>query len=859
MSYQDDPELEARLRRVAADPQPDAPASLFRALDKVARGEGTRGADGLELARARPVGGGPSVRRGPSGLRQIGALTALAAALAIAISAAGLLVATRGPATTASWTLLPDAGQGQWTGLEWHDITSTAGGLARSQSFTTATAGSGVVQWRGGYATMGGDFKLWLSTDGITWRSSSGGPTFPAAVAIGDDLLVAGMASDGSQTGLWLTRDGVAWAPVSAPFDVSTVSGLVSGEPGVVAVTTNQTVDPPGPSKIYLTTDARTWTPASLPADLASAYQVTVSRFIDGFIAVGLVSDPNGAEGYSSGTGAERHYSYRSWRSRDGLTWTAYDPALPAAAVSSNVPPWALMQLGKVGAGNGLIHSTDGGATWLLDDDSFPGSLSGDQTASDGSRIIMAAESGAVFYLSEGDGHWTQLQQGGDVGSLPADGQLLLLPNGVLWIAADRVYFGQGLAGVAPEGSLGPPTTPSPGPTLAYPTSTPALEATATASPGPTMTATGFTTPGLSTGWTGFSWSQLAAGNPMAQDSGQLDGSGVSQVLRWRGGYVATGSVSLFGQTSPSLGLWASPDGQTWTAVSSIDAAAVVVSAAPVGLVAIGVDPEGSMVPRSVWTSSDGASWHDAGTPNLAGSLVSMAGTDTGILATVDIPGSGARGSYDSYLIEYSTDGVTWTPENVGDLSSSQGGYGLPPHVQSNDGHFYLMGSAGPLTSSSDVRLVSSEVRDEMWLSDDGKTWTRSGGGYSMLADVIDFGRDGMLLHTNAAAVPGGNGLAYSTDGGATWHDETNYGPLGKEQCQGECGTGPNGVIGSNGTVFVAVETGGKKAWLSFDGHTWSTVEWAGGDPSDAGYGGYGGFLVMPRGVILAGAYGAAR
>ncbi len=495
MSYEDDPELEARLRRVAADPQPDAPASLFRAVDRVAHGEGTRGADGLEPARARLVGGGQSVRRGPSGLRQIGAVTALAAVLLIAISAAGLFVATRGPSTTASWTLRPDAGQGQWTGLQWHDITPTAGGLARPQFFTTAAAGSGVVRWRGGYAALGGDFKLWLSTDGITWKGSSGGPTFPAAVAVGDGLLVAGMANGGSKAGLWLTEDGATWVPASVPFDVAEVSDLVAGEPGVVAVTTGAG-DPPGPSEIYFTTDAQTWTRASLPADLASAYRVTVSRFIDGFVAVGLVSDPNGEVVYSSGAGAERHYSYRSWRSRDGLTWTAYDPALPATAVSSNEQPWALMQLGKVGAGNGLIHSTDGGLTWLVDNDSFPGSLSSDQTASNGSRIVMAAELGEVFYLSEGDGHWTQLQQGGDVGSLPADGQLVLLPNGVLWIAADRVYFGQGLAGVAPEGSLGPPTTPSPGPTLPYPTSTPAAEATATASPGPTMTATGFTTPG---------------------------------------------------------------------------------------------------------------------------------------------------------------------------------------------------------------------------------------------------------------------------------------------------------------------------------------------------------------------------
>jgi hypothetical protein len=57
----------------------------------------------------------------------------------------------------------------------------------------------------------------------------------------------------------------------------------------------------------------------------------------------------------------------------------------------------------------------------------------------------------------------------------------------------------------------------------------------------------------------------------------------------------------------------------------------------------------------------------------------------------------------------------------------------------------------------------------------------------------------------------------------------------------------------------VAVKNGGKQAWLSYDGHAWTPIQWTGGDPFAAGYGGFGGFLVMPRGVLLAGAYGAAQ
>jgi hypothetical protein len=148
-----------------------------------------------------------------------------------------------------------------------------------------------------------------------------------------------------------------------------------------------------------------------------------------------------------------------------------------------------------------------------------------------------------------------------------------------------------------------------------------------------------------------------------------------------------------------------------------------------------------------------------------------------------------------------------------------------------------------------------------MWLSSDGKAWTKSAGGYSssggLDADYIDFGRDGMILHTDAyGAAPGATGIAYSNDGGQTWHEDTNYGPLGPTTCQGECVNGEDGVIGANGTYFVAVKTGGKQAWLSYDGQHWSSIAWTGGNPTGAWNG--NGFLVMPRGILVANLYGAA-
>jgi len=483
MSFHDDQDLEARLRRISAGPELDPPASVYRHLNEVANGDGTRSIDGVQLSRVR-------LGRGRSRARFAGALAAVAAALVIAVSAAGLLVVMRGPQATATWTLRPDAGQGEWTGLEWHDITALAGGLAGGLAWSPSGKG-GVVRWRGGFAAVGGDYNLWLSSDGLTWKRAAGAPRFPGIVAVGGDLLAVGQDSGGHGPWLWRTTDGLTWTRISVPFDVSYARGLTAGGPGVVAVTNYINEFPVGLSGIYFSTDARTWAQATLPSDLAAAFDVFVYPFVDGFVAVGLVSDPNGSMSESisgpSGTITVRERS-QDWISRDGMTWTTYDPVVPSTEVQGTEPQMNGMQVGRLGAGDGRIHSNDGGATWRADADQRPDcSPYCGQTVSDGTRIVSAV-SPAKFYLSEGDGHWRQLEQGGDVGSLPADGQMMLLPNGVLWIAGNRVYFGQALSGVAPEGSLGPPTTASPGPSVvqAVPTTTPVAEPTLTPEPTPT-------------------------------------------------------------------------------------------------------------------------------------------------------------------------------------------------------------------------------------------------------------------------------------------------------------------------------------------------------------------------------------
>ena len=421
-------------------------------------------------------------------------------------------------------------------------------------------------------------------------------------------------------------------------------------------------------------------------------------------------------------------------------------------------------------------------------------------------------------------------QVGGVVGSCTRD---VVIEPSVASVAVEITFRGLSPCEIAVETS-----TNAPSPSVAVsPTSGPIR------SPGPTMIASGFTTAGVASGWSNFRWT--SAGTPL---------SGIGQVLQWSGGYVAAASLMHY-VADPSPGLWISADGQTWTAVRGVSDDAVRISVAPAGLVAIGFDgnvADGWML-GSAWSSSDGRNWTQLGRPDFPGSLVSIAGTSSGIVATVRM--------FDTFQIEFSTDGLNWTAENVSPgLASAQIG-DEPPHVQTHAGRFYLMGGTGPGTTSTGMRLVSSvSTPGEMWLSGDGKTWTKSAGGYSasgLDADYIDFGRDGMILHTDAySAAPGATGIAYSSDGGQTWHEDTNYGPLGPTTCQGECTNGEDGVIGANGTYFVAVKYGGKQAWLSYDGQHWTSIAWTGGNPIGAWNG--DGFLVMPHGVLLAGSYGAA-
>ena len=368
--------------------------------------------------------------------------------------------------------------------------------------------------------------------------------------------------------------------------------------------------------------------------------------------------------------------------------------------------------------------------------------------------------------------------------------------------------------------------------------------------PTPAPSAATFTTPGVASNWTGLSWSQLPSDNPLVTAD-----PGV-QVLAWQHGYVVYGTTG--GRESGFV--WTSPDSETWTQATSIVAPQVLVAASAAGLVAVG-----STVPTdTVWTSTDGVQWHDAGSPSGIGEVDSIAGTSAGFVATGHTQNGSGKFATQTFSVAFSTDGITWTPVAV---QSGITWDDVGPQVQSGSNRFFVMGgytdgaaetAAYRLDAFDAVGgvggrdLVGSGAQGKggLWWSDNGRTWTSTG--EWVYATSLVFGRGGILAYESPRLIPGYIGLDVSTDNGKTWasaHD----GPLGAVVCgQGECTEGPDGAFASNGTVIVALKSDGK-TWISYDGKTWTSIAEIG--PADN----LGTFLVLPRGVIVGSSYGTAK
>jgi hypothetical protein len=376
------------------------------------------------------------------------------------------------------------------------------------------------------------------------------------------------------------------------------------------------------------------------------------------------------------------------------------------------------------------------------------------------------------------------------------------------------------------------PATPTVGATTIEPTSGYAVPSAPPSSQ--PIQGTRFTTVGVTSNWRGFNWS------PLSSDSPLLLGL---QLLPWHGGFVAYGGLSS-GQASD---VWFSTDGLTWTPV--LEAPSLVVASGPNGLVAIASDASSA---QTVWASADGSHWIDAGQPQGVGTVTTLGGTSAGFVAAVSSQTGTGKFASGQFGVAYSPDGVHWTPVSV-EPNLVWDEYG--PQVQAGNGRFFLMGGlpAGVAQNQSAFRLVSSQQGTAvLWWSDDGRAWHRATGATGYYGSRIDFGRDGMILHSRTREIPGASALSLSTDGGKSWQAESTFSPLGETVCGlGECSPGPDGEIGSNGTLFVAIKSNGH-AWTSSNGKSWTPIPWVSSTRSYP-------LTIWPRGVVVGDQYGAAK
>jgi hypothetical protein len=341
--------------------------------------------------------------------------------------------------------------------------------------------------------------------------------------------------------------------------------------------------------------------------------------------------------------------------------------------------------------------------------------------------------------------------------------------------------------------------------------------ATGTATPQPSAQASlsaaaSFGTTGAPSAWTGLTWQKVPVGSPVQMLASPF---ATRSLVGWDHGYAAVGSSG----TGPDV-LLTSPDGQAWTQIAAAQDPRFM-AAGPDGLVVVTQTSAGD----SIWTSADGTQWHDAGRPSGVSGITSMVGTAASLVA-VGLVGPDTSG------VVSSTDGVSWTP------TSFKVGAGWDElGVYAGQGRFFAIGGN------------SATGEGGMWWSDDGRTWTQSSwtGFVAGGTPTIEFAAGGMLSWT----VPGISDYAVemevSHDGGKTWLRDPGFGPLGSLGLCPAPACASDGYIGSNGSIFLAVNHEGK-AWTSSDGTAWKQIQW-----SLPGWGvstRYT-FIVLPRGVMV--------
>ena len=391
-----------------------------------------------------------------------------------------------------------------------------------------------------------------------------------------------------------------------------------------------------------------------------------------------------------------------------------------------------------------------------------------------------------------------------------------------------------------PQAGVASPTAPSQPPT--------ALEGQSAApSAGINPLPTAFTTPlpPASATWTGLNWRRLATDDPLSL---------VTSVLRWSGGFIATGWVAGPPTSTP---VWTSTDGTHWdplifgTSTTFWPGLAVIgLVELQTGLVAVTETLSYCSDPCSLryippvvsWTSDDGRAWTPS--PLLPPEWLSNPSADAPLIA-VGPAGLVVASTGTSARLATSTDGSHWE-------LSPRGGF--PADFALND----VRGTATGYVAVGEWTTTTGGPEAAALWSGDGRQWpatptllptsAATGSDVGSAADALVVGRNGMVAVGRGATSPGA-ALWWQSADGRHWAALPTFDPLGPTTCTGEgCGGQPNGALVGDGQRMVALRGGADtEVWTSTDGRGWRAVPSTGDLPGEQATQA----VLLPGGVLL--------
>jgi hypothetical protein len=393
-------------------------------------------------------------------------------------------------------------------------------------------------------------------------------------------------------------------------------------------------------------------------------------------------------------------------------------------------------------------------------------------------------------------------------------------PYGSVSRAITSVTIAALLAGCGAIGTLRPSPTTGP--------ATPS-QPTPSAQPSPTVTpaaTTRATTPSVAP-WLRLTWSDgvTLPGSPPTGDPSPLEH--ISDVLPWRGGYVAVGNVQEGGTQAAAF--FTSPNGLDWRLTDRVTTSLPLPEyVVPVrdGLLAFG-SPYGSTdlwwsVDGKTWTSLDSPTWQAVWTDLAEGfpvqqSVLAAAAGPSGIVAV-----GLAEAKRSAPFIVYSIDGRTWQRLNLPPVFD----HAFFQDVAAFPGGFVIAGRVDQQVTATPDPGAYKGMPFSMpaaWTSSDGVTWTacaveaRSDQGAQL--DRVLVGAGGLVVfgtpswRGEAARWTSGDGRTWQLADGMGWEND-----------------GP--VLASDGTRMTALvggpSQGALNGWVSSDGAAWDPLEMSG-------------------------------